>query len=69
MAMKRKETAVADFGKDLERLGWSRKRLAQELGLSTETLRVYAKDGPPRCVHIAVAAMARGFRFDLRDSV
>jgi orotate phosphoribosyltransferase-like protein len=47
---------------DLHTLGWTQKRLADELELSSETLRLYAKAGPTRAVRIAVAAMAKGFR-------
>lgn len=54
--------SAKSFLLDVEELGWQRKRLAETLGISTETLRVWIKDGPPEVGRIAVAALAKGFR-------
>ncbi len=51
-----------EFIQAIDELGWTRKRLASELGVTTETLRVYANDGPSKMAAIAVGALAKGFR-------
>lgn len=50
------------FKSDVEEIGWTRKRLAATLGISTETLRVWIKNGPPEVGRIAVRALATGWR-------
>lgn len=54
--------SAKSFQSDVAELGWTRKRLAETLGISTETLRVWLDRGPPEVGRIAVAAMAKGFR-------
>lgn len=62
-------TDLEQYLADLHTLGWPRTRLATELGVSTETLRLYEKKGPPRAVRIAVAVMAKGFRLPVEEGV
>lgn len=54
--------ASQQFLDDIYQIGWTRKRLAAELGITTETLRVYAKNGPTPIARLAVAALAKGIR-------
>jgi predicted site-specific integrase-resolvase len=54
--------SAKSFISDVEELGWTRKRLAETLGISTETLRVWMQNGPPEVGRIAVAALASGWR-------
>lgn len=55
-------SSIKRFTDDMHKLGWTRARLASELGITTETLRVYTKDGPTKMAQYALAALVEGIR-------